>query len=325
MTISKKINGILAVLVLCLTFTGKSLEISQAQANAVLQGIWADLTTADLLLTNFHESSDSSKEMIISEDGQKYYLHKGFSRLEVDRGDGRYGVVIHAAPPASGWWYWQEDKNLFFSPTIPDNKVFYLPFSWMTLTHQIYGMTLPERLNSGQYTLKPISYYGGTCQKLTVVYPDPDSVIGRIPISHFYNTDQTLQDCLQKIYDERYPLTDKTPAGDKEIMLKAADYNRFPTQFKEAYVKKIELFFGNPPAKPHLYGYAFYDCNHRLLVENHWQVTEKSGILTDDYFLPPAGTNVIRTSYESIGAEILDSYGLGPGTLRKFLSKLLFF
>lgn len=317
MTIGKKFKRMLTILLLCLSFTGQSAEIPLSQATEILQKIWHTLTTNDLVLNDISNSSDQSKDKTTSGNGREYLLHNGAMRWEVDRGYWRNGVGIFAAPPAVGWWYWQEDNNWFTSPTVAANKVFYLPFVSSSITHLIYGMMLPERLKSGQYTLETIKYHCFDYWKLTVVYPEPDSVTGRIPISHFYNRDQTLKECLTKILDERYPLTSEIPTGEKEMMLQTAEYYRYQAQFKNSYIKKIELTFDDSPTKPLLQGYAIYDCKNKKLVEKYWQVMEKREKFTDEYFLPPTGASVIRTTYESFDTEVLNSYGYGPGTMRK--------
>lgn len=320
-----KFKRILYLIVLFLVFSCKSSELSQQQASILLHKIWDSLISTDMVMTNIYESSYHSEGEDFWGTGLKYLLHNGSIRMETNRGNGRTGVGLWATPPACGWWYWQEDKTLFSSPTAVANKVIFLPAYFIQIPHLIYGMTLPERFKSGRYTLQKIQYHGYRCLQLTSYYSDPDSVVGKIPISHFFH-DQELMDFLDQILDERYPITSEVPDGDKKWILQAAEYYRYREQFKKYYIRKIELFFDGLPEKLHLYGYAIYDSNNRKFKERHWKLAENLVKLDDNYFLPPRGSDIKNTTGDSFGSEVLKSYGIGPGPFKKFIYSIpLFF
>lgn len=324
MTKASKIKRTLCIIFMLFLFSGKSSEISQQQATGLLRNIWRHMISSDIIMTDIRSTSYHGEGETFYGTGLKYLLHNGSFRMETDRGDGRTGVGIWSAPPASGWWYWHEDKTLFSSATSVANKVIFLPAFFAQFPHLIYGMILPERLKSGRYALQTVQYHGSRCLQLTAYYPEPDSVVGKIPISHFYH-DQELMDFLDEILDQRYPVNSAAPANDKEWMLQANEYYRYRKQFKEYYIRKIELFFAAPPEKPLLHGYAVYDRNGRKLESKHWTLAEKPEKFNDNYFMPPEGSNVKQTTNDSFGSEVLNNYGYGPGFFKKSIFSIRMF
>ena len=325
MTKASKIKRTLCIIFMLFLFSGNSSEISQQKIIELLLKTWQYTISSDIVITDISVYTHRGKEESSFGTDVRYLLHNGILRIEMNRGNGRTGMQLLAAPPASGWWYWHEDKTLFSSATSVANKVIFLPAFFAQFPHLIYGMILPERLKSGRYALQTVQYHGSRCLQLTAYYPEPDSVVGKIPISHFYH-DQELMDFLDEILDQRYPVNSAAPANDKEWMFQANEYSRYRKQFKEYYIRKIELFFAAPPEKPLLHGYAVYDRNGRKLESKHWTLAEKPEKFNDNYFMPPEGSNVKQTTNDSFGSEVLNNYGYGPGFFKKsILSIRMFF
>lgn len=324
MTKASKIKRTLCIIFMLFLFRGNSSEISQQKIIELLLKTWQYAISSDIVITDISVYTHRREKESSYGTDVRYLLHNGILRIEMNRGNGRTGMQIQAAPPACGWWYWHEDKTLFSSTTSVANKVIFLPAFFAQFPHLIYGMTLPERLKSGRYALQPVHYHGYRCLKLTAYYPEPDSVVGKIPISHFYH-DQELMDFLDEILDQRYPVNSAAPANDKEWMLQANEYYRYRKQFKEYYIRKIELFFAAPPEKPLLHGYAVYDRNGRKLESKYWTLAEKPEKFNDDYFMLPAGSNIKQTTNDSFGSEVLNNYGYGPGFFKKSIFSIRMF
>ena len=109
MTKASKIKRTLCIIFMLFLFSGNSSEISQQKIIELLLKTWQYTISSDIVITDISVYTHRGKEESSFGTDVRYLLHNGILRIEMNRGNGRTGMQLLAAPPASGWWYWHED------------------------------------------------------------------------------------------------------------------------------------------------------------------------------------------------------------------------
>ena len=303
------LKRIFLTLFLFSVLSGQAAAISQQQAWNILNKVWTYMTTTDLLLDSLadedyhYRSSDTC-----------YKLHNGILRREIDRGYDRKAVIIELCPPAIGYRYWHEDKNLLNSSGWPaGNKILAIPAAFFIWNTVLYGMIIPERFQTGTYSLESTYFEGRPAYLFTALYPDIDTAPEKVPFSHIRNINQYFNE-RENFLDQRYP-AGTIPTGLQEWMLKKSEFYQQKELFRRFHVKKIVLTIAADEKKPALYGFAYYSQEGKLLTQESWNPREMK--MDEREFRQPEGSIRIDTNFENFCTNILDSYGYAPGKGRK--------
>ena len=303
------LKRIFLTLFLFSVLSGQAAAISSQQAWNILNKVWTYMTTTDLRLgiidEDYHRHESPS---------YCYKLHKGILRWEIGRGYDRKAVIIELCPPAIGYLYWHEDKNLLSSSGWPaGNKILAIPAAFFVWTTAFYGMIIPERFQTGTYSLESTYFEGRPAYLFTALYPDIDTAPEKVPFSHVRNINQYFNE-RENFLDQRYP-AGTIPTGQQEWMLKKSEFYQQKELFRRFHVKKIVLTIAADEKKPALYGFAYYSQEGKLLATESWNPREMK--MDEREFRQPEGSIRIDTNFENFGTNILDSYGYAPGKGRK--------
>ena len=309
------LKRIFLTLFLFSVLSSQAAAISSQQAWNILNKVWIYMTTTDLLLDNITERWYESDIDYHSERSDMCYkLHNGILRKEINRGYDRKAVIIDLCPPAIGYRYWHEDKNLLDSSGWPAaNKILAIPAAFFGWTTALYGMIIPERFQTGTYSLESTYFDGRPAYLLTALYPDIDLAPEKVPFSHTSNPSQNFNE-REDILDQRYP-AGTIPTGQQEWMLKKSEFYQQKELFRRFSFKKIVLTIAADEKKPALYGLAYYSQDGKLLKRQSWTPWEMK--MDEREFRQPEGSIRIDTNFENFGTNILDSYGYAPGKGRK--------
>lgn len=103
MTKASKIKRTLCIIFMLFLFSGNSSEISQQKIIELLLKTWQYTISSDIVITDISVYTHRGKEESSFGTDVRYLLHNGILRIEMNRGNGRTGMQLLAAPPASGW------------------------------------------------------------------------------------------------------------------------------------------------------------------------------------------------------------------------------